>query len=374
MCRTNILVSAAALRTSGARTIYLQFIEHLKSRVDGNYYYIMVDKDMEMPEIKGVSYWVIDVSNKLKRFKFELYGFKRLLKNKMVDIDAIISLQNLGIHSFRCLPQIIYYHQSLPFFDYKWNPFRKEELGMILYKYFYPYLVKYSIGKRTEMVVQLPSIKRKVINRYGLSLEHVYVLFPDLENLNVEEIPPFIYYGDSINFIFPATNAPYKGHSFLLDVMQHIWKRNEQIAQSIRIHVTLNKIDERTLMKNVIDNRVKNNFVFHGVVPHQQLLSMYKSSDGLLFPSVIETLGLPLIEAARIGKPIIACDLEYAHEVLNDYDGATFVSPRSGKDWAEAILNVVKEHNSYGSMQQPQRSSWEDFFDIVRKTTNNCKK
>ena len=57
----NILVSAAALRTSGARTIYLQFINHLKTRVDGNHYFIMVDKSMEMLEIEGVEYWMVDV-------------------------------------------------------------------------------------------------------------------------------------------------------------------------------------------------------------------------------------------------------------------------------------------------------------------------
>lgn len=361
----NILVSAAALRTSGARTIYLQFIEHLRTRVDGNCYYIMVDKDMEMPPITGVSYWIVDISRKDKRLWFELWGFKRLLKEKAVKFDAVISLQNLGIHSLRHLPQIIYYHQSLPFFDYKWNPLKKKDLGMMFYKYLYPYFVRFSVGRLTEMIVQLPSIKKGVISRYGLKEKQVHVLFPDLEKIEIGDIPPFNYDDNTVNFIFPATNAPYKGHRFLVKVMQHLWQIDNGIAQSVRIHLTLNESEGQKLLKNTVDERVKNNFVFHGVVPHQQLLSMYKSSRCLLFPSVIETLGLPLIESARFGKPIIACDLEYAHEVLGNYSGATFVPSRSVKKWAEAIVRVAKDTNRYDCLQQPQRSSWEDFFDIV---------
>lgn len=368
----NILVSAAALRTSGARTIYRQFIEHLKKRVDGNHYYIMVDKDMEMPPIDGVCYWIVDISNKAKRLQFELWGFKRLLREKAVSFDAVISLQNLGIRRLRHLPQIIYYHQSLPFFDYNWNPLKKKDLGMMFYKYLYPYLVRFSMGRHTEMIVQLPSIKKGVISRYGLKEKQAHVLFPDLEKIKIDDIHPFDYDGNTVNFIFPATNEPYKGHRFLVEVMQHLWQIDDGIAQSVRIHLTLKELEGQKLLKNTIDERVKNNFVFHDVVPHQQLLSMYKSSKCLLFPSVIETLGLPLIEAARFGKPIIACDLEYAHEVLVDYAGATFVPSRSVKEWAEAIIRGAKEANCYDCLQQPQRSSWEDFFDIVNNISIHC--
>ena len=370
MSTTNILVSAAALRTSGARTIYQQFIEHLKTRVDGNHYYIMVDKGMEMPPIEGVDYWIVDISSKIKRFKFELWGFRQLLREKAIDFDVVISLQNLGIQCLRHLPQVIYYHQSLPFFDYKWNPLKKNEIGMLFYKHFYPCLVRHSIGEKIEMIVQLPSIKKGVVNSYGVDQQHVHVLFPDLEKVDMNDVPSFKYDANNIHFIFPATSAPYKGHSFLVAVMLRIWQLDEKKAGLLRIHLTLSESEGERMMNNVSDERVRQNFVFHGVVSHQQLLSMYKSSRGLLFPSVIETLGLPLIEAARMGKPIIACDLEYAHEVLNDYLGVTFVGSRSVEEWASEMLKVSEVKKEYLCLQQSQRSSWEDFFDIVNSTKN----
>lgn len=357
-----ILVSAAALRTSGARTIYRQFIEHLRTRVDGNEYYIMVDKTMEMPDIEGVIYLVVDVSDKVKRIGFELFGFNRL-RRLIPPIDFVVSLQNLGIRQMRNLPQIIYYHQPLPFFNYKWNLFNKDELVMWLYKTFYPCLVKRSIGRNVDIIAQLPSIKDGIVGKYGVEENHVHVLFPDLELIDINKIPfDPSFDGKVLNLIYPATSQPYKGHEFIVRVMAYL--REQGKADHIKIHLTLDSDKEEQLVSLMKKNNVDGNFVFHGVVPHEQLLSMYKSSAGLLFPSVIETLGLPLIEIARFGKAVIACDLKYSHEVLGNYQGATFVEPRSAEDWADAILSLSC-NNQYLPLEPQERSSWETFFDLI---------
>lgn len=362
----NILVSAAALRTSGARTIYQQFIDHLSSRVDGNHYYVMVDKSMEMNEIPGVEYWIIDISSKFKRLVYDYWGMKVLLKNKGINFDLVISLQNVGIRSMRNVRQIIYYHQSLPFFNYNFNIFKKGELLLMLYKYIYPFFVNRSIGAKTEMIAQIPSIKDGIISKYKLHPDNVHVLFPDMEKINVEKIEHYSFSADYYHYIYPATGCSYKRHSFLVDVIGTLHKRKPEIAKKIRIHFTLTKKNEKSLINKIRKAGVMDNFVFHGIVPHNQILSMYKSSNGLLFPSVIETLGLPLIECAHFGKTVIACDMVYAHEVLKGYNGVKFVNPYSEEEWANALCDSIFENKEYPPLLQQSKSSWEDFFDIVR--------
>lgn len=361
----NILVSAAALRTSGARTIYRQFLEHLKTRVDGNRYYIMVDKGMEMPIIDGVEYLVVDVSSKIKRLVFDAFGFDVLMKRSQLQPDFIVSLQNIGLRKYKQLPQIVYYHNPLPFFEYNWNIFRKGELMMLLYKHLYPFFVKRSVNAHTEMVVQLPFIKKGVVSTYGMSPDKVHMLFPDLESINISDVTGYDYDGATINFVFPATCVPYKGHDFLVSVMSSLCSKNKAIADKVRIHLTLHEESSRHLIESMEAKGVRQNFVFHGVVEHDTLLSMYKGAAGLLFPSVIETLGLPLVEAATFGLPIIACDLEYAHEVLTDYSGGVFVASRSAERWADAMMKVGMEQKRYPPLQARERSSWEQFFDFI---------
>lgn len=49
--------------------------------------------------------------------------------------------------------------------------------------------------------------------------------------------------------------------------------------------------------------------------------------SALIFPSYIETVGLPLVEAMSVGAVILAADCEYAHEVLDGYENAFLFDP-----------------------------------------------
>ena len=61
----------------------------------------------------------------------------------------------------------------------------------------------------------------------------------------------------------------------------------------------------------------------------------------LLFPSYIETFGLPLQEARGYGAEIIVSDCDFAHEVLEEYDRCKYVPWDDATAWAEAMRNEL---------------------------------
>ena len=61
----------------------------------------------------------------------------------------------------------------------------------------------------------------------------------------------------------------------------------------------------------------------------------------LLFPSYIETFGLPLAEAAQSGNPILAADTPFAHEILAEYGNAYFFQPSDCGRLAELMQDVL---------------------------------
>lgn len=82
--------------------------------------------------------------------------------------------------------------------------------------------------------------------------------------------------------------------------------------------------------------------VFHGAVPHSQIEEAFRSADALVMPSVRETGGAVLAEAATFNLPVIAFDAFGARVVLQ---GSTsiLVDPDKGiEGLAEAIERVVK--------------------------------
>ena len=47
------------------------------------------------------------------------------------------------------------------------------------------------------------------------------------------------------------------------------------------------------------------------------MCELYASSKCLIFPSLEESFGLPLIEAIDMGLDVLSSDLEYVYEVIN---------------------------------------------------------
>jgi len=71
-----------------------------------------------------------------------------------------------------------------------------------------------------------------------------------------------------------------------------------------------------------------------GELSHAECISEYEKADALIFPSVLESYGLPLIEAMIIGIPILAADLPYARVLCGDE--AIYFDPASSESLAES--------------------------------------
>ena len=53
-------------------------------------------------------------------------------------------------------------------------------------------------------------------------------------------------------------------------------------------------------------------------VTDEQLQALYRSAEALVFPSVYEGFGLPILEAMAVGTPVIALPLSSVPEVGGD--------------------------------------------------------
>lgn len=64
--------------------------------------------------------------------------------------------------------------------------------------------------------------------------------------------------------------------------------------------------------------------IFRGKIDREEVYALYERTGCLLFPSKLETWGLPLTEVKAFNKPILAADLGYAHETIGEYDQVSF--------------------------------------------------
>lgn len=358
-----IVVLSSATRFSGSYMIYKQFISHLPAYINEYKYYIFIDPAMYHPQINGVEYIFESNHSWARRIYMDQIGWNKVLKKKGIHPDLVISLQNTAM--ITNLPQILYYHTPLSFYPNKWNPLKKSERGMFLYKYVYPVFVKRTLSKKTHVIVQIPFIKKAFMRQFHWPDEMMHVMFPDLEKINAQAIKPAAFPKEEYHFVYPATPLPYKQHKTIILAVKYLRDNNSGIGERIRVHFTVTSQDFPDLYRFVHSNNLENQIIFQGKIPHEKLLEMYQSSVGLLFPSTIETLGLPLIEAARFGLPIIASDMDYAKEVLDGYEGVEFIPYNNYTEWAEQMKVICLNRKRFPAMTE-RMSSWPDFFQLIK--------
>lgn len=78
---------------------------------------------------------------------------------------------------------------------------------------------------------------------------------------------------------------------------------------------------------------------FLGYVPDEELPWLYAGAMMLLFPSMYEGFGMPVIEAMACGTPVVASDIPVLREVAGD--AAVFVSATDSRQWSEAVASLA---------------------------------
>lgn len=361
-----IIINATAARSSGALTILKQFIDTLS--VHNNIqdeYYVFVHPEVKLKKIGNVHYIPINTVSWLKRIYWDEIGLKKWIKKHKLSPNLFISFQNTGAKLDSGIPQLIYYHQPLPLTTHKWNILRKKELILFLYQKFYAFFVSHYLVSNSYIVAQIPSIKSAFCEKFNFPKDRIFIVRPNINLIDYQKVKEYPLNNQLVHFIYPATPFIYKNHIDIVKAIE-LLKDKEKI-DNVRIHFTFDKKDAPNLFDTIREMDVEENFLFEGYLPYEQLLSLYKSSTALLFPSYIETFGLPLIEAASAGLPVIAMDLPYARDVIGEYEGAKFIPLHDIEAFANAISEIVRSPKRFKPLAQKNENNWNLFFQLIDK-------
>ena len=370
-----IFVNATAATESGALTILKQFLEGISKYSNKDlYYYVFCSlEELKTYESKNVKI-INNIKGKkwLDRIKWDLWGLKNWGKKKDIRADLIISFQNTGVNYFNNINQIVYLHQSIPFFEgINWDFFNKNERMLWFYKNIYKKIIRHSLKDNSYIVVQTEWMENAVIDQFNWDPIKISAIKPDIKNILVEKVSKVDFKDNKFHIFYPANTAVYKNHELIINSLEYIKQTKSEIYSNTVVHFTFSRNLSNNRSAELIGFAKKLQVIdhirFEGKIFYEKVLSFYKSCDLMLFPSYIETFGLPLIEAANFGLPILAADMNYAREVMGDYKGVKFLDYKDTKIWAENIIDLYNKRIKYEPYNFNYETSWKDFFELIQK-------
>ncbi|GLS86174.1 glycosyl transferase [Cypionkella aquatica] len=96
-------------------------------------------------------------------------------------------------------------------------------------------------------------------------------------------------------------------------------------------------------------------------LPDGEVAFLLQGAQALLFPSYAEGFGIPAVEAAALGTPVICSDLAVFQELLGEF--AVYLDVTDSYSWMETIARLTKAEVTNRKVQQPP--SWAEHFKLV---------
>lgn len=275
------------------------------------------------------------------RFLFDHFRAPRIVKEEQP--DRVLSLQNMTIPHVS-VPQTVYEHNCLfrPFTEYRFSILRDPNLW-VRQNILGPLTIR-SLKKADRVIVQTNWMKKRCADCLGISSEQIEVEQPVISNMPHGRC----VLSETLQFIFPATGLSYKNHRVVIDALRII---APAIRGKIKVLFTLDPQTDKaaSLMLSEIDS-ANLPIEFVGWLTKERLFDYYCCS-AILFPSKLESCPLPLLEGRCVGAPIIVADLEYAHDLLDQYERVVFFDPDSPIALANAIMVLMSSLGNTDSLR-----------------------
>lgn len=338
----NILVYDVAASEGGALTVLNDFLLEVRNHKekDTKWFFLVSTPQLDAPQnVEILSFpWV--KKSWLHRIWFEHVICPRIVRQ--LHVDLVLSLQNIIIPHID-LPQILYVHQPLPFVSYRFK--FTENHHFWIYQNIIGKMIVQSIRRADKVIVQTQWMKQACLKQTGVTADKIAIIPP---KINIDKVP---IYQDSLDyrkvFFYPSGVYEYKNHNLIIQACSLLQSRGIDDYQVI---FTLSG-KENAYTKQLL-NRVeasKLNICFKGSLKREEVFALYRQSV-LLFPSLIETFGLPLLEAKTLGCIILAADMPFGQEILRGYPNVRFYDGKDPQKLAQDMSDCISgklEYKSY---------------------------
>lgn len=364
-----IVISAVNLRKGGTLTILRNCLEYLSALVQESdaYRVVALVHKKELADYPGIEYielpWT--VKSWLLRLWCEYVTMHRLSK-RLSPVYLWLSLHDTT-PNVKAERRAVYCHNPFPFYPWKW----KELLlnyRIVCFAWFSKYIYRTNLHKNYRVLVQQQWIRDEFITMFHLPLKKIIVTLPAPVNSK-----PCKDRADNLSkvytFLYPSYGDIHKNFELLCRAAALL---EEEIGKrKFKVILTLSGVENKYTQWLYKEWGKTESLEFAGFMDRKRLYRTYAQADCLVFPSKVETWGLPISEYAEFGKPMLLADLPYAHETAAGSKQTAFFAPDDMKKLKEYMKQLVSHDTAFlfavpqQNIKMPKTSTWEELFNML---------
>ena len=194
--------------------------------------------------------------------------------------------------------------------------------------------------RRSALVITISEhAARAIVDRFGIAPERVRPIHLGVDHgvfsPGAEAREQFL--------VYPAREWPHKNHARLFEAFAVLRDRHPELELVLTAYEGPTPSGVRSL----------------GHVPREQLVGLYRTAAGLVFPSEYEGFGQPPLEAMACGCPVACSDAASLPEVCGD--AARLFDPHSVEQMVDAVEEILAHPVDWSArgIERAAQFSWD---------------
>lgn len=365
-----IVVSAINFSEGGPLTILIDCLLNLsKIATESRRYKIVAFVyDKSKCYFPNIHYIEIQQAKKswLKRLYIEYYLFN--IYSKKIKPFLWLSLHDITPR-VRATKQAIYFHNP--------TPFRKISISdlyfspkVFVFSLFYKYLYRINARRNDYIIVQQDWLRNSFSSLVKVPSSKIIVAPPNHQHPILDTNPMKKSSSSKCLFFYPSFPRSFKNFEIICEATSLLELKG---ITNFEVAITISGKENR--YAHYLREKYKHvqSISFLGLLTREEVEYYYNKASCLLFPSLLETWGLPISEFSNYNKPMLLAKLPYAYETASGAKYVDFFNPSDPKELAHKMKLMIE--NDFSNLhecpqkhiEQPFAQSWIDLFELLLK-------
>jgi glycosyltransferase involved in cell wall biosynthesis len=357
---SRIVISAINIIEGGPLTVLRDCLSAAAVVVPAEYEIIALVNNSDLIQQSRVRLIEIPSAKKtwLHRLYWEWFGFHRL--SKELKPTLWLSLHDITPRVLASR-QAVYCHNPSPFYRISLRESLQEPV-FFLFNLLYIWLYRVFIRRNHYVIVQQQWLRAEFKKRFGEI--PVVVAHPVARADYSPKVNPN---GPVFIFLYPALPRVFKNLETLCRAAQLLTSRG---VTGFEIRLTTDGRENRYARWLRKQFGATSHVRFIGRQTQDEMRSQYSQASAVVFPSKLETWGLPISEAKSKKIPLLVAELPYARETVGTYDLVSFFPADSPATLADLMQSMLEKSwqptgNQLSAPPSPFAPDWASLWGML---------